>query len=96
LAEQLCADLGWWAGPVSLPLDQLHRLAGPAGDPVLCPVPEEYWDDRVEAMDELAQKGWEPAPVIVAYRRQLARHTSSLSVHPGWWRRSRRVSCSCG
>jgi hypothetical protein len=70
LAEQLCADLGWWAGPVSLPLDQLHRLAGPAGDPVLCPVPEEYWDDRVEAMDELAQKGWEPAPVIVAYRRQ--------------------------
>jgi hypothetical protein len=70
LAEQLCAELGWWAGPVWLPLNRLHRLAGPAGDPVLCPVPEDYWDERVEAMDQLAEKGWEPAPVIVTYRRE--------------------------
>ena len=45
-----------WA--VELPLDQLHRLAGPAGHPVLCPVDDEYWDDRVEAMDKLAEDGW--------------------------------------
>ena len=69
LAQQLCEELGWWAGPVRLPLDRLHRLAGPAGAPVLCPVPESYWDDRVDTMDQLAKKGWEPPPVIVAYRR---------------------------
>ncbi len=68
LAGQLSEQLGWWAGPVRLPLDQLHRLAGPPGDPVLCPVDDEYWDDRVDAMDELADQGWEPPPVVVAYR----------------------------
>lgn len=68
LADQLCQELGWWAGPVQVPLDQLHRLAGPSGDPVLCPVDEKYWDERVDAMDKLAEEGWEPSPVIVAYR----------------------------
>jgi hypothetical protein len=68
LAEQLCRELGWWAGPVQLPIDQLHRLAGPPGDPVLCPVDEEYWDDRVDALDKLVEKGWDPPPVIVAQR----------------------------
>ena len=72
LATQLPEELGWWAGPVELPLDQLHRLAGPPGDPVLCAVDDDYWDDRVGDMDKLAEEGWEPAPVIVAYRnRQL-------------------------
>jgi hypothetical protein len=68
LAEGLSTELGWWTGPVQLPLDRLNRLAGPPGDPVLCPVPEKYWDERVDAMDELAEKGEEPPPVIVAYR----------------------------
>jgi hypothetical protein len=68
LAEQLCGELGWWAGPVQLPLDQLNRLAGPPGDPVLCPVDEDYWDDRVDALDKLAKEGQDPPPVIVAYR----------------------------
>jgi hypothetical protein len=68
LAEQLTQELGWWVGPVPLPLSELHRLAGPAGDPVLCPVDEDYWDDRVEDMNERAESGWEPPPVIVAYR----------------------------
>lgn len=72
LAKQLPEELRWWAGPIELPLDQLHRLAGPPGDPVLCPVDDDYWDDRVEDMDELAEEGWEPPPVVVAYRdRQL-------------------------
>ncbi len=69
LAQQLCLELGWWAGPVQLPLDQLHRLAGPSGDPVLCPVDEDYWDERVDALDKLAEEGEDPPPVIVAYRR---------------------------
>ena len=68
LAEMLPAQLPWWAGPFRLPLVRLNRLAGPPGDPVLCPVDEEYWDERVEAMDELAESGWQPPPVIVSYR----------------------------
>ena len=62
------AELVWWAGPVELPIDQLHRLAGPAGDPVLCPVEDDYWDERVDALDTLVERGTDPAPVIVAYR----------------------------
>lgn len=68
LAQKLTSELGWWVGPVQLPLDQLHRLAGPPGDPVLCPVDEGFWDERVSSMDNLAEQGWEPPPVIVAYR----------------------------
>lgn len=68
LGEKLSAELAWWAGPSELPLDELNRLAGPPGDPVLCPVDEEYWDERVEKMDELAEQGWDPPPVVVAYR----------------------------
>lgn len=68
LAEQLTSELAWWAGPYQLPLDELHRLAGPPGDPVLCPVDEEYWDERVDSLDRLAERGWDPPPVIVACR----------------------------
>ena len=68
LANQLSAELAWWAGPVELPIDQLHRLAGPAGDPVLCRSRTTTRDERVEALDTLAESGTDPAPVIVAYR----------------------------
>ena len=68
LAEKLCDQLGWWIGPHRLPLNRLHRLAGPPDAPVLCPVDEEYWDDRVDDMKERIEDGWEPAPVIVSYR----------------------------
>jgi hypothetical protein len=69
LAERLSEKLRWWSGPLRVPINQLNRLAGPAEDPVLCPVGEEYWDDRVDSMDELAEAGWNPPPVIVAYRQ---------------------------
>src|SRR3954447_9414968 len=68
LAKKLCEQLRWWVGPGRLPLNRLHRLAGPAGAPVMCPVDEEYWDDRVDEMEELITDGWEPAPVIVVFR----------------------------
>lgn len=68
LAEALPEEFAWWLGPVQLPLDQLQRLAGPPSDPVVCPVDEDYWDERVDAMTQRAEVGWEPAPVIVAYR----------------------------
>ena len=68
LAEQLSQELGWWTGPVQLPLGQLNRLVGPPGDPVLCPVGDEYWDGRLGELDKRVGAGWEPPPVIVSYR----------------------------
>jgi len=68
LAEKLTQELGWWTGPLELRLNQLHRLIGPPGHPVLCPVDDEDWDDRVDGMAERVQAGWEPPPVIVSCR----------------------------
>ena len=33
LGEALSTSHRWWIGPVELPLDRLHRLAGPPGAP---------------------------------------------------------------
>jgi hypothetical protein len=69
LAEKLAERPRWWFGPVELPLDQLHRLAGPPDAPVLCRVDEDYWGDNVDDMQEhIEEEGWEPPPVIVSYR----------------------------
>jgi len=68
LGEQLTNRPRWWLGPVQVPLDQLHRLAGPPGEPVLCPVDEDYWRDDVDDLEEKVSEGWEPPPVIVSYR----------------------------
>jgi hypothetical protein len=68
LAEMLTERTCSWTGPVPLPINQLHRLAGPPGEPVLCPVDDDDWRDDVEEMEHLVEDGWEPAPVIVTYR----------------------------
>lgn len=68
LAEQLSTGRRWWLGPVPISIHRLNRLAGPPGEPVLCPVDDEEWSDRVEDMEEKIEQGWEPAPVIVSYR----------------------------
>jgi hypothetical protein len=68
LAEKLAAPDRCWLGPVEVPIDKLHRLAGPPDAPVLCPVDEDYWDDRVDVMEEKVEDGWEPPPVIVTVR----------------------------
>lgn len=69
LAVGLPKELPQWAGPVRLPLHRIHRLAGPADHPVLCPVDEDDWDDRVDNMaDRIEDDDWEPAPLIVSYR----------------------------
>ena len=68
LAHQLTQARRWWLGPVLLPLDQLHRLAGPPGDPVLCPVDEDYWRDDVEELADRVDGDWEPPPVIVTHQ----------------------------
>ena len=69
LAQKLQDELTCWTGPITLPVNRLQRLAGPAEDPVLCPVDDDYWDDRVDDMAErIDDDDWEPSPVIVAYR----------------------------
>jgi hypothetical protein len=69
LAQDLCERLEHWVGPLQLPLRRIHRLAGPPGDPVLCPVDEDDWDDRVDDMAaSIETDDWEPAPVIVSSR----------------------------
>lgn len=68
LGQKLTEELGWWAGPVLLPLHRLKRLAGPPGEPVLVEEEEERWDERVEVMEDMAEDGWKPPPVIVSYR----------------------------
>ena len=68
LAELLRDRPKWWLGPVRVALDRLNRLAGPPGDPVLCPVDEDDWRDDVDDLEEKVRGGWEPPPVIATYR----------------------------
>jgi hypothetical protein len=68
LAKQLSEHPRWWEGPVQLPLDKLHRLAGPPGSPVLCPVDDEEWRDDVDDLARRVSGGFEPPPVIVTCR----------------------------
>jgi hypothetical protein len=68
LGEELTNGPRWWLGPLQVPMDQLHRLAGPPGDAVLCPVDEDYWRDDVDDLEQKVRDGWEPPPVIVSYR----------------------------
>ena len=65
LAEQLTTPDRCWLGPVEVPINRLNRLAGPSDAPVLCPVDDDYWDDRVDDMEDKVEDGWEPPPVIV-------------------------------
>jgi hypothetical protein len=70
--EVLAAELAFggasFLGPVRLALDDLHPLAGPDDRDVDIPVPEQEWDDDVDAMDESLARGWEPPPLLVSYR----------------------------
>jgi hypothetical protein len=68
LGEELTNRLQCWLGPVEVPLKRLHRLAGPPGDAVLCPVDEDDWRDDVDDLAQKVDDGWEPPPVIVSYR----------------------------
>jgi hypothetical protein len=68
LAERLADGDPVWFGPVRLPISELNRLAGPAGEPVLEVVEEDEWRDDVDDMKEKIDDGWEPAPMVVSYR----------------------------
>ncbi|UDY35115.1 hypothetical protein [Dermatobacter hominis] len=68
LADQLLERNSLWVGPVELPIDELHRLAGPEGEPVLVEVDDDEWSDRVVDMEQKIRGGWEPAPLVVTFR----------------------------
>lgn len=68
LADLLSEKTRWWLGPVQVPLDQLHRLAGPPGAPVLRAVDDDEWRDDIDDMSRRIHAGLEPPPVIVSYR----------------------------
>lgn len=68
LGEQLARAERWWLGPIRVPIDHLHRLAGPAGDPVLVAVDEDEWRDDVEELAEQVDDEGELPPVVVSHR----------------------------
>jgi len=68
LAHQLTDPPRVWVGPLLLRIDQLHRLAGPPGHPVLCPVDEDFWRDDVDDLEQKVAEGWEPPPMVVTFR----------------------------
>ena len=68
LAEQLLETPRWWLGPLHLPTNRLHRLAGPEDAPVIEVVDEDDWRDDVEDAAERIEDGWEPPPVVVSHK----------------------------
>ena len=68
LAAELTNRPRWWLGPLLVPLEDLNRLAGPPGEPVLCPIDADDWRDDVEDLEQKVRDGWEPPPVIASYR----------------------------
>jgi probable phosphoglycerate mutase len=68
LAEQLTEAERWWLGPLQLPIDELHRLAGPPDAPVLEVVEEDEWRDDVEDLAEEVEDEADLPPVIVSHR----------------------------
>lgn len=68
LAARLSEPPRHWLGPVQLPIERLHRFAGPPGHPVLRTTGEDEWRGDVEQMAALVDDGSELPPVIVTYR----------------------------
>jgi len=67
LGEQLREGYPIWFGPVRIPFDRLHRLAGPPDQPTL-----ERLDgddlDTVEGMKDSLEEGWTPPPFVATWQ----------------------------
>lgn len=70
LGRKLADEVVSWTGPVRLPFDEIHRLAGPPDQPTLERLDAEDLD-TVESMRNSIDDGWEPAPLVVTYDDQL-------------------------
>lgn len=67
LGEWLETFVPCWGGPVELPFDELHRLAGPDDQPTLDDFDDEGYAE-IEEMVESLESGWEPPPFVVTHR----------------------------
>jgi hypothetical protein len=67
LAAALALREHWWAGPLSLPVEELVRLAGPEDD-ALCPVDDDEWQEDISAMEESVEQGWAPPPLLAEFQ----------------------------
>ena len=67
LGEQLHEEYPMWFGPVKVPFDRMHRLAGPPDQPTL-----ERLDDEdietVESMEKSIDDGWTPPPFVATWQ----------------------------
>lgn len=68
LAEQLGDARRLWLGPVQLPIERLHRFAGPPGHPVLRTARSDEWRDDVAQLAEQLDDPADLPPVVVTYR----------------------------
>jgi hypothetical protein len=69
LGAHLLEQGRYWLGPVQVPIDRLHRLAGPPGAPVLQPLQDDEWRDDVEDLaQQIKDGGIDLPPVIVTHR----------------------------
>ncbi len=68
LAAKLTDPPRHWLGPVLVPIERLHRFAGPAGHPVLRVTGEDDWRDDVDDMAEQADDPAQLPPVVVTYQ----------------------------
>ena len=67
LGRQLRAEYPIWFGPVRVPFDRLHRLAGPPDQPTLERLDSDDLD-TVEGMEESIDDGWTPPPFVATWQ----------------------------
>jgi hypothetical protein len=67
LAAAFALSGATYVGPIRFPLDRLTPMAGPVGDEVVVPVPEEAWESEVEAMEHSIERGWNTPPLLVSH-----------------------------
>lgn len=67
LGEQLRAEYPMWFGPVQVPFDRMHRLAGPPDQPTLERLDADDMD-TVESMEESIDDGWTPPPFVATWQ----------------------------
>lgn len=67
LAAALAQREHCWVGPISVPLDELVRLAGPEDD-AICPIDDDEWEGDVSSMEDSVEEGWEPPPLLAEFQ----------------------------
>jgi|GEM_PF-76709 Predicted hydrolase (HAD superfamily) len=67
LAAALAQQKHWWAGPLSIPVENFERLAGPEAD-TLCKVDDEEWGTDIHAMEASIEAGWDPPPLLAEFQ----------------------------